>query len=159
MKMSKLILLIAVFLSFSCGNEKSKEKIKVEKVEPMSFEVLFYPVGVPEDVRYSIGLKNNVLTIVNHRLRSSTDVKSKSKQLSPVELEKIKTIVANIKQHKSALSEEISDTWAVKFILDDKLIYEEIDFSIEDSQSTFLKTLIKYSEDLTGFEIDLYSFS
>ena len=143
-----------VLLFFGCYAQQTKQSDKEHK-----YELFFYPIGTPQNVRYSIIVNGDSIIAENHRAAEHNKKTYYVGKLSPqekIELYSLYSKITTAPVFKSNPS--LLDTWAVSLIVDNKKIYEVDDFSFE-SPPEDIRKLIKYIVKIGVIKIKLHGFA
>lgn len=153
--MSKIVSVFAlVFLFCGCYAQHTKQSVMEHK-----YELLFYPVGSPQDVRYSITINKDNIKAENHRSTKRNKNTHYTGKLSLQQKEKLYSLYNSVIT-KPVIRKDLSvlDTWSVVLLVDDEKVYEDDDFSFETPPKEIAE-LIKYLVKIGVIKIELYSFS
>jgi hypothetical protein len=143
-----------VFLFWDCYAQHTKQSVIEHK-----YELLFYPVGSPQDVRYSITVNKDSIQAENHRPTKRNKNTHYTGKLSLQQKEKLYSLYNSIITKLVVKNDpSVLDTWTVILLIDDEKVYEDDDFSFENSPKDIAK-LIKYIVKIGVIKIELYGFS
>jgi len=123
-------------------------------VEPI--KLIFFPSGSATDVRYSIILKGDSLKYKNFWPTSESKLKSYNKSLTKDEVEKINSLVINLKNSYFSANTEVDDSWSAIIEINGKIVYEGPPYRTTNTPYT---PLINYLVSLLPFKFKLYGFS
>ena len=159
-----MYIIFTVVLLQACKVEKDENNSNFEKAKEensSNVEISLYPTGSPGSPRYSIAVKDQYIIFNAAILYEKTDVKSYKSKLTKEQVEELERLVLRVKN--KVISPRLSmseDTWGMAMLVDNVLVFNAGDFSLEGNESPpDVKELYSYIIDLLPFEIFLYGFA
>lgn len=158
----RFLIIFFFIITVSCKYSNSKTISGQENLEKLqekytNLQILFYPIDVIEDLRYSFIVKNDSITFINH-IDSNLQITTKSKKINNSQLDKINSNLNKI-IYFPPTNNEVTDTWEVKIISKGETIFHKRSFGRGQENGKEVDELIDYILKITNFKIHVYGFT
>ena len=150
--MGKNLYILFLSIAVICCNSMNQRK------NDLNIELLFYPSGVIEDLRYSIIVTHDSIKVKNHYSSFDNGTDFYYAELNQKEKLKINDLIIDLKTIEVIKDPSISDTWGAKLVVNGVEIYVDDDFSVESMPSE-IAPIINYLISLSKVHIEFYGFS
>ncbi len=150
--------ILAILSSCNSQNHNNEKNSSHQENENLKIELLFYPSGVTEDLRYSITVTEDSLFVKNYFPRQVSELTQSKTKLSQEHLGYIRKCLAKIKNTEINRTPIFEDSWGATLIINEQKILIQNSFSL-DSLKIEYRCIIEYLIKLSPIKIDLYGFS
>lgn len=155
------MILWCLLLCSACVNPsvKDKQTSMESSIEGVKIELYLYPTGNFNDIRYSVVIDGDVLTVENRDTLLGTDIPNSvnRQKLTSAQLKQLDSLVKEAKFIKEDIGLVTDDTWECRLIVNGRVLYENTCFTYESLKGK--QNLLSYILSLLPFKLELYGFS
>jgi len=124
-----------------------------EMVDGNKIEVYFFPIGSRQDLRYSLVINQNILTVNLFDSREYLEI-----QLSTDQIDYLNVLISKIDTPYEEKLLDLNGSWSCILRINDKDLYLNEDCSLDNFPKD-VHRVIHYLIEVSDIEIDLYGFS